>query len=96
MPRNVRNFWIRANIDGRAQALEGGPRSKAGGFDLTIRARIDGEPHEALTILGRIDRMTGDIVMHIDTRNIERLDTSSGRITLRARRDVPATRKVVK
>ena len=97
MPRNVRNFWIRANIDGRAGALEGGPRSKDGGFDLTIQAHIDGEPREALTILGRVDPMTGSIILHIDrAEGITLLAEHDRRITLQARRDVPAARKAAK
>lgn len=55
MPRNVRNFWIEARIDGRADALVGGPVGKEGGFDLTILMRDKGEvcTDGAIEILGR-------------------------------------------
>lgn len=33
MPRNVRNFWIDAQIDGRT-VLTGGPKGKGGGAAL--------------------------------------------------------------
>lgn len=39
MPRNVRNFWIEANIDGRTSKVATGPASKDGGFDLEILFR---------------------------------------------------------
>jgi len=39
MPRNVRNFWIELDVDGRKSRVETGPIRKDGGFSLTIRAR---------------------------------------------------------
>lgn len=42
MPRNTRNFWIELDIDGRTQTIAGGPISKDGGFDITIRVRENG------------------------------------------------------
>jgi len=50
----VRNFWIKADIDGRKTKLTGGPRHKDGGFDLTIYMRHDGAIIEALEIRGRV------------------------------------------
>ena len=49
----VRNFYIDARIDGRQAKLAAGPRSKNGGFDLTIYIRNKGGIEEAITILGR-------------------------------------------
>lgn len=54
MPRNVRNFWIEATIDGRSSKLEGGPQAKDGGFELTIRQRDKGAVTKVLTIRGTI------------------------------------------
>lgn len=52
MPRNVRNFWIDANIDGRQESLSGGPASKTGGFTLNIRMRDNGEVSHVVRIWG--------------------------------------------
>lgn len=49
----VRNFWIRADIDGRKTVLAGGPRSRDGGFDLTISQRDGGAIVEPVEIRGR-------------------------------------------
>jgi len=38
----VRNWWIEADVDGRKTPLSGGPRSKDGGFQLTIYQRVKG------------------------------------------------------
>ena len=51
--RNVRNFWIDADIDGRAGRMASGPVRKDGGFDLDILARDNGSPVMALRITGR-------------------------------------------
>jgi len=53
MPRNVRNFWIDANIDGRKERLTGGPRRKDGGFALEVSVRSEGDSQRALCIVGR-------------------------------------------
>lgn len=39
----VRNFWIEANVDGRETPVSGGPRSKDGGFELSVKIRNCGE-----------------------------------------------------
>ena len=46
----IRNFWISANIDGRETDLEGGPRAKDGGMEVTINQRKNGTISTALTI----------------------------------------------
>lgn len=43
MPRNVRNFWIEAEIDGRKTPIKFGPQGEDGGFSLIVFMRIDGE-----------------------------------------------------
>ena len=48
----VRNFWIEALIDGRKTKLSGGPRSKHGGFSLTVFQRSQGGITRALIIDG--------------------------------------------
>lgn len=39
----MRNFWIDADIDGRATMLSGGPRGKDGGMNIAIRMRDEGK-----------------------------------------------------
>ena len=53
--RNVRNFWIKLDVDGQKR-MAGGPARKDGGFELTVKMR-NGETGEsgvvdALTIRG--------------------------------------------
>ena len=38
----VRNFYLLADIDGRATMLGGGPAAKIGGMDIDITQRRDG------------------------------------------------------
>jgi len=52
MPRNVRNFWIDADIDGRRSSLTGGPVAKDGGFTMRIRQRDDGTVSEPVRVWG--------------------------------------------
>ena len=49
-PRKVRNFWIRAAIDGRKSILAGGPRSRDGGMSLTLFQRREGSALTSLEI----------------------------------------------
>jgi hypothetical protein len=44
----VRNFWLEADIDGRATSLEGGPRAKDGGLSATLKIRDGGGISTAL------------------------------------------------
>jgi len=48
----VRNFYVEADIDGRKGQLTGGPRSKDGGFHMTLYIRNKGKIEEAFTICG--------------------------------------------
>ena len=52
----IRNFWIKANIDGRKTALEGGPAARDGGFRLQVKmrdAQVAGRIAFPLNIEGR-------------------------------------------
>lgn len=42
MPRDVRNFWIEINVDGRKSKVACGPRGADGEFDLTVQLRENG------------------------------------------------------
>lgn len=48
----TRNFWIEANVDGRSTTLAGGPRSKDGGFSMTVYIRERGGVKTALNVRG--------------------------------------------
>ena len=52
MPRNVRNFWIEAEVDGRKTPIAFGPQGADGGFRLTICMRNKGEVEEVAQIEG--------------------------------------------
>ena len=39
MPRNVRNFWVDAEIDGRETRLTGGPVARDGGISIHVQMR---------------------------------------------------------
>lgn len=54
MPRNVRNFWIEIDVDGRKERIAAGPVNKDGGFALNIKQRKNGEIINAVTITGQI------------------------------------------
>ena len=56
MPRNVRNFWLECEIDGRASNLSGGPVQRDGGFFLTIYMRDRGTVSEVGWIKGSYNR----------------------------------------
>ena len=52
MPRNVRNFWIEAEVDGRKTPIAFGPQGGDGGFRLTIFMRNEGEVEEVAHVEG--------------------------------------------
>lgn len=62
--RNVRNFWIEADIDGASSKLAGGPRNREGGFELTIFMREDGEAKTAMHVVGMVDT-DGELVLKV-------------------------------
>lgn len=55
MPRNVRNFWIEAEVDGRKTPVALGPQGKDGGFHLTVYMRNKGEVEAVLGLEGRVE-----------------------------------------
>jgi len=77
MPRNVRNFWIEAKVDGRKTPIAFGPQGKDGGFELTVHMRNKGEVERVLTMSGWVasngmlclSARTGDLAL---IANIER------------------------
>lgn len=53
MPRNVRNFWIEAEVDGRNSTIGAGPQGKDGGINVRVLIRRDGGVSMAATLRGR-------------------------------------------
>jgi hypothetical protein len=68
MPRNVRNFWIQTQIDGRNSSIGAGPVRKDGGFDLTVYQRDAGEVRTALEIIGRAHD-DGSLLLRVSVGN---------------------------
>lgn len=54
MPRNVRNWWIELDVDGRTP-IAAGPAARDGGFELTVKQRDEGGILRALTVRGYAD-----------------------------------------
>lgn len=50
MPRNVRNFWVDLDVDGRANRINAGPQRKDGGMTLRLYVRDEGMVTQALTV----------------------------------------------
>lgn len=72
MPRNVRNFWIELDVDGKTR-VETGPLAKDSGFHLVILMRENGGIIRAMEIDGRqlsdgslvlsaVNAATGDVI----------------------------------
>lgn len=59
----TRNFWIKAEIDGRKTPLAGGPSSKDGGMDVTLLVREDGGISDGVRIICRSDGVKNTIVV---------------------------------
>ena len=53
--KNVRNFWIELDVDGRETRIEAGPRDKEGGFVLNLKMRDQGEIKHTLKVRGFVD-----------------------------------------
>ena len=70
MPRNVRNFWIELEVDGRKTPIASGPTSKTGGFNLVIHQRYNGSVLESvLTVIGdAVIEPDGNISLTLDVR----------------------------
>lgn len=68
MPRNVRNFWIQAQIDWRNSSIGAGTVRKDGGFDLTVYQRDGGEVRTALEIIGRAHD-DGSLLLRVNAGN---------------------------
>jgi hypothetical protein len=62
----TRNFWIDAEIDGRKTTIASGPRSRDGGFDLSISMRDEGAVIRPLRVIGWCG---SDGVLHLEVNS---------------------------
>jgi len=85
MPRNVRNFWITLDVDGKQKRVATGPRRKDGGFDLTLYMRDKGDVVEALEIAGRADS-SGGLTLSIWPRRVTTCGIRDGSIEIETTR----------
>jgi hypothetical protein len=54
MPRNVRNFWLELEVDGKKTKVATGPVRKDGGFTLDVKMRDMGCIMIAGQIVGQV------------------------------------------
>lgn len=66
----IRPFYIRASIDGRNTALEGGPKAKTGGQQIILKQRKNGESVTAFSILSYPENRDGKL--HLITKVFDR------------------------
>jgi hypothetical protein len=52
MPRVLQNFWIDAEIDGRASRVSTRTKTKEGGFEVKVRMRDEGCVTNPVTVQG--------------------------------------------
>ena len=50
MPRNVRNFWFEAGVDGKQEGIATGPRNRDGGLEIDFSQRDKGSVRDVLRI----------------------------------------------
>ena len=65
-PRNVRNFWLEVEVDGRKEKIACGPVNKQGGLTLTLKQRNKGKIDEVMTIdcFAEVDDSQGAISLY--------------------------------
>lgn len=67
MIKNVRNWWVELDVDGRATRTATGPRKPNGGFDVTVFQRDGEDPVVALTVSG-IARQDGTLTLKVQDK----------------------------
>lgn len=70
MPRNVRNFWITLDVDGKKSKVATGPRNRNGGFECIIKMRSEGQIFEEDIVIQGIVR-NGLLTLNIYTDRTE-------------------------
>jgi len=73
-PKNVRNFWLKVQIDGRKSRIATGPVHKDGGFSLRILGRNEGKVVDVCAIEGMADEHGDLLIRMIDSeRGVTRI-----------------------
>lgn len=74
----MRNFWVNANIDGRASPLTGGPIRKDGGFNEKVYMLQNGEAMQVVEIDGRVSR-DGTLYLEVKVEGHDPIIVKGGR-----------------
>lgn len=77
MPRNVRNFWIEAEVEGRKSKIAFGPQGKEDGFRLTVFMHNKGEVEEVAWIEG--GNIAGVSILWVDCKGHQQIKISRER-----------------
>lgn len=80
-PKNLRNWWIRAEVDDRQTPLEFGPAEKDGGFTLGIHQRDKGRSTLVATIVGYV-KGDGSLELKITGRESNTLSFSKSPLVI--------------
>ena len=76
MPRNVRNFWIEADVDGYKNRFGFGSKRKEGGFEMLINQRDKGQIKQVCHIQGWSDGETIHLEVYFsDTGETKHIET---------------------
>lgn len=88
MPRNVRNFWIELDVDGRKTLIACGPVARDGGFRLRVFMRDKGSIVRAMDVEGSApDDGDGELILTA-SEGID-VDAGSSALVVVTRRDAP-------
>lgn len=66
MPRNVRNFWIELQVDGKKEIVATGPKNSGGGFEAKIYWRVRGAVCDVPAIIRGYVSKEGALVIEYD------------------------------
>ncbi len=82
--RNVRNFWIELEVDGKPTKVATGPRSKDGGFSLRVLCRENGSISEKTLIVRGFVNPDGTLGMTATMDNVhgDSVDSEDGSCTM--------------
>lgn len=71
----MRNFFVKASVEGYQTALGGGPRRKDGGMDVTIFQQNDGNIETAVRILSRANGNKLITTVYVNDEEVARHET---------------------
>lgn len=86
MPRNVRNYWINVQVDGKGKPIEAGPKAAGGGFRVSVLLRHEGSISPiSLEVTGQAySNGKLQLIARVDEPGLsfEEADKKYGRITI--------------